>query len=88
MEDDQIERSSLSGDDYDSDEEERNVRPLDYHDSERSDYGDSDVNSLADYEDRRDEDLGGRDEEQLYADYTFNFSNSTGGGGLPDLSDL
>ena len=68
MDDDQIERSSLSGSDYDSEEEERNVRPLDYCDSERSDYGDSDVNSFADYEDRRDEDLAGRDEEQLNAD--------------------
>ena len=88
MDDDQIERSSLSGSDYDSEEEERNVRPLDYCDSERSDYGDSDVNSFADYEDRRDEDLAGRDEEQLYAEYNFSFSNSARGGGLPDLADL
>ena len=83
MEQDQVDRSEESMDEYDSEEEETPVRPGDYYDSDRSDYDNSDANS----EEARDLAFSQRDYDELLAEYNFDFNGATGRG-LPDLSEL
>ena len=86
MEQDQVDRSEESMDEYDSEEEEAMVRPRDYDGG--GDYsvsGDSD-DSFVRYEEARDKWFEDYGEERAWADYNFEFSKPIGRGGLPDLS--